>query len=154
MKKWQKQWSESRLFESDRDNREKYFINIPFPYVNGAPHLGHGYTFLKGDVMARYQRMLGKNVLFPMAFHATGEPIVGVAKRLSEGNKDQIRSLKLSGVPEKEIEMFKEPSYIVNYFRKKWIKTLRGLGFSIDWRRQFVTTQLTPIFSKFVESLT
>ena len=71
-KKWQKKWSDNKIFESDKTDREKYFINFPFPYINGAPHLGHGYSLLKADVMARYHRMLGKNVLFPFAFHASG----------------------------------------------------------------------------------
>jgi leucyl-tRNA synthetase len=150
-KKWQKKWVDARLFEAERDEREKYFINFPFPYLNGAPHLGHGYSLLKAEVMARFQRMMGKNVLFPFAFHATGEPIVGVAKRVKVGDESQIRALKRSGVSEKEIPNFKDPEYIVNYFKNKWVEATRALGLAIDWRRQFVTTQLTPTFSKFVE---
>ena len=71
-KKWRKKWAEASLFEADRDEREKYFINFPIPYLNGPPHVGHGYTLLKAEAMARFQRMLGKNVLFPFALHATG----------------------------------------------------------------------------------
>ncbi|MFX1532388.1 MAG: leucine--tRNA ligase, partial [Promethearchaeota archaeon] len=150
-RKWQKKWAEARLFEADKDEREKYFINFPFPYLNGPPHVGHGYTLLKAEAMARFQRMMGKNVLFPFAFHATGEPIVGIAKRLKAGDKFQIKILLRSGVPEKEVIKFKDPHYIVNYFKNKWIEVTTTLGLAIDWRRQFVTTQLTPIFSKFIE---
>ncbi len=150
--KWQKYWTEEKIFESDRnEDLEKYFINWPFPYINGSPHLGHGYSIMKADVMARYQRMLGKNVLFPMAFHATGEPIVGTAKRVKAGDMDQIRSLTMSGVQKEDMDKFVDPYYIVNYFKDKWIKALKLMGLAIDWRRQFVTTTLTPSFSKFVE---
>ncbi|MFW9882284.1 MAG: leucine--tRNA ligase, partial [Candidatus Thorarchaeota archaeon] len=138
-------------FESDKSDKEKYFINFPIPYINGAPHLGHGYSLMKVEVMARYQRMLGKNVLFPFAFHATGEPIVGIAKRIKAGDEEQKMSLKQSGVSEDEIEKFEDPEYIVKYFRKKWTDTIKSLGLAIDWRRQFITTQLTPEFSKFIE---
>ena len=150
-KKWQEKWDESKLFEADVNDKEKYFINAPFPYINGAPHLGHGYTFLKADIMARYQRMLNKNVLFPFAFHATGEPIAGTAKRVKNNDKSQINSLRLSGVPEKEISKFSDPHYIINYFRSVWTNTLKEIGLAVDWRRQFVTTTLTPVFSKFIE---
>ena len=149
--KWQKKWSDSRLFEADKADQTKYFINFPFPYINGAPHLGHGYSLLKADVMARYQRMLGKNVLFPFAFHATGEPIVGTAKRVKAKDKGQINTLKLSGISDADIVKFSDPHYIVNYFRAVWLSTVQRLGLAIDWRRQFVTTTLTPVFSKFVE---
>lgn len=149
--KWQNSWSEEKLFESDRNGQEKYFINFPFPYLNGAPHLGHGYSLMKAEVMARYQRMLGKNVLFPFAFHATGEPIAGMAKRVAAGDQSQIRALKMSGISDNDISKFKDSEYIINYFMDRWIHTNNKLGISIDWRRKFVTTQLTPVFSKFIE---
>ncbi len=148
---WQDTWTESKIFETDRNEMTKYFINFPFPYINGAPHLGHGYSLMKAEIMARYQRMLGKNVLFPFAFHATGEPIAGVAKRVRNKDLQQIQSLKLSGVSDGDIEKFDNPEYIVTYFRQKWTETVKGLGAAVDWRRQFVTTELTPVFSKFIE---
>ena len=151
-KKWQKRWKDARLFEADYDKtREKYFLNIPFPYVNGSPHLGHGYTLLKGEVMARYQRMLGKNVLFPFAFHATGEPIAGMAKRVAAGDESQKRALIISGVPEKDIHLFSDSKHIIDFFIGQWMNVTKLLGMAIDWRRKFVTTTLTPAFSKFVE---
>ncbi|MHA2010466.1 MAG: class I tRNA ligase family protein [Promethearchaeota archaeon] len=150
-KKWQEKWVTAHEFESDKSDREKYFITFPFPYINGAPHLGHGYSLMKVEVMARYQRMLGKNVLFPFAFHATGEPIVGIAKRIRAGDENQKKSLMQSGIPEDDIKKFEDPEYIVKFFRKKWTDTVKSLGLAIDWRRQFVTTQLTPEFSKFIE---
>ncbi len=150
--KWQQRWNKAKIFEADYDkNREKYHINFPFPYVNGSPHLGHGYSFMKAEIMARYQRMLGKNVLFPFAFHATGEPIAGMSKRVKEGDESQIKALLMSGVPKKEIPKFKESEHIIRYFIKQWTDTANILGAAIDWRRKFVTTQLTPVFSKFVE---
>ncbi|MFW9896011.1 MAG: leucine--tRNA ligase [Candidatus Thorarchaeota archaeon] len=150
-KKWQEKWSETGLFEADMDRREKYFINFPIPYLNGPPHVGHGYTLLKAEAMARYQRMLGKNVLWPFGVHATGEPIVGAAKRVKAGDKSQIKIFKISGVSEEDISRFRDPEYIVEYFKKKWYEEPKTLGLAIDWRRSFVTTQITPTFSKYIE---
>ena len=63
-------------------NNNKYLITFPFPYVNGNLHLGHGYTILNTDFMARYQKENGKDVLFPFGFHGTGMPIVSCAEKL------------------------------------------------------------------------
>ena len=114
--KWQDRWVKAKIFESDRSDKEKYFINFPIPYVNGAPHLGHGYSLMKAEVMARYQRMLGKNVLFPFAFHATGEPIAGMAKRIKANDESQKRALRISGISDEDIPKFKDSKYIINYF--------------------------------------
>lgn len=151
-KKWQQKWNEAGTYEADPDKKkEKYFGNFPFPYVNGAMHLGHGYSALKLDAVIRYQKMLGKNTLWPFAFHATGEPIVGMAKRVTEKNENQLRALKMSGVPDAAIKKFEDPYYIVKYFAGKAEETFRSLGLAVDWRRKFTTTQLYPVFSKFVE---
>ncbi|HJL69898.1 MAG TPA: class I tRNA ligase family protein, partial [Anaerolineales bacterium] len=70
--KWQQRWDAARLFEAEPDpGHEKYFVTFPYPYVNGYPHLGHGFTLLRAEMMARYQRMRGRNVLWPFAFHCT-----------------------------------------------------------------------------------
>ncbi len=62
-----KKWNESRIFQAEPDKREKFFITIPYPYLNGNLHAGHTRTFTIGDVVARHKRMLGYNVLYPMA---------------------------------------------------------------------------------------
>ncbi len=150
--KWQKAWRESRIYEADPDeSKPKFFITFPFPYVNGRPHLGGAYTILRVDIMARYKRMRGYNVLFPQGWHATGGPIVAAALRLREGDKKIISILKTYGIPDDEIEKFKNPEYWVLYFTKKWREDLERYGMSIDWRREFYTTKLNPYYSKFVE---
>src|SRR5660398_38247 len=89
--KWQRKWSEARIFEPEPDDRKKFFITIPYPYLNGNLHAGHTRTFTIGDVIARYKRMLGFNVLFPMGFHATGTPIVGLAEQIAKKDPETIR---------------------------------------------------------------
>ena len=150
--KWQKIWEDQGIFHAEYDSsRPKFFCNFPYPYVNGSVHVGHGYSAMKIEMLARYKRMQGFNVLFPQAFHATGEPIVGAAKRLKEGDEIQKRVLIEFGVDEKDLEKFEDPEYIVHFFIKKMEKDMRAVGLSIDWRRKFVTTTLTPVYSKFVE---
>lgn len=78
----QARWAAGKVFESDApadgsDNvaRPKYMATFPYPYMNGRLHLGHAFTVTKADFAAGYQRLRGKNVLFPFAFHCTGMPI-------------------------------------------------------------------------------
>ncbi|KIL65368.1 hypothetical protein M378DRAFT_125552 [Amanita muscaria Koide BX008] len=104
-RKYQKQWQEQRLFETDAPSKEeiqgltpaevhqkfpKWFGNFPYPYMNGTLHLGHGFTISKIEFGAGYQRLLGKRVLFPHGFHVTGMPIRASADKL-------IREMELFG---------------------------------------------------------
>jgi leucyl-tRNA synthetase len=78
-------------FEPNPSTTEKYYLNVAFPYPSGAMHVGHGRTYIVPDVVARYQRMRGKQVLFPMAFHVTGAPVVGISKRIARKDEKTIR---------------------------------------------------------------
>eukprot|EP00924_Labyrinthula_sp_SR-Ha-C_P013444 snap_masked-scaffold_5-processed-gene-2.29-mRNA-1 protein AED:0.33 eAED:0.33 QI:112/1/1/1/1/1/3/45/540 len=78
-------WEEEGQFEANPDPlKESYFVNFPYPYMNGRLHLGHAYSITKAEFSAGFQRLLGKNVLFPFAFHCTGMPIQGAATRLKQ----------------------------------------------------------------------
>ena len=153
-KKWQKRWEESKIFEADPDpHKKKFFITFPYPYVNGAPHIGHSYSSFRTDAYARFKRMLGFNVLFPQGYHATGEPIVGAIKRLKENDPVQIETFKLFGVSDDDIEKFKKfgPAQVARFWMNRWIEDMKMGGFSIDWRRTFITTSITPQYSRFIE---
>ena len=77
-------WENNIPIEPEIDyDREKFFITFPYPYMNGKLHLGHAFTITKAEFTARFQRMLGKNVLFPFGFHGTGMPILACANKLS-----------------------------------------------------------------------
>ncbi len=149
--KWQSRWAEKRLFEGNPDNREKKLATFPFPYLNGPLHLGHAFTGARVDVYARYHRMKGENVLFPFSWHVTGEPIAGVAERLKKGDEKQKEILLSSGVPEGEVEKFKDPAHMIAYYKVLGKEAIDRMGFSVDWRREFTTTPLTPAFSRFIE---
>lgn len=151
--KWQKKWKEAKIFESNVDEKKvKFFITVPYPYVNGGPHVGAGFTFGRGDIYARYKRMQGFNVLLPQGFHATGEPIVGAIKRLREDDRDQIEALEIYGVDDKQMEEFKQkgPEFFARFWMKWWIEDLKRFGYSCDWRRTFITA-LTPQYNRFIE---
>ncbi|MEM4008714.1 MAG: class I tRNA ligase family protein, partial [Thermofilum sp.] len=143
--KWQKFWEQNRVYEADPDpSRQKFFVTFPYPYINAYPHLGTGYTVLRVDILARFKRMQGYNVLFPQGWHATGGPIVAAALRVREGDPKQINILRSLGIPEEEIPKFRDPEYWVYFFKKEFRRDFQRLGLSIDWRREFFTTRLNP----------
>jgi len=148
--KWRKKWNEDKQFESDPNNKEKKFITVAYPYPNSPQHIGHGRTYTLADVHARYYRMKGYNVLFPMGFHYTGTPILGMAKRVEAGDKEIIDGLKnIYHVPEKDIKTFTEPIKIAKYFHEEIKAGMVEMGYSIDWRREFTT--IDPVYQKFIE---
>lgn len=149
--KWQQKWDEEDLFEVDPSNDDKFFITVAYPYPSGGMHIGHVSTYTLPDVFARYKRMQGFNVLFPMGWHVTGTPIIGALERLQEGEEDQIEVLRDTyGVPEDELESWGEPLDFANYFiENSYKKNMQDLGFSVDWRREFRTSDKQ--YNRFIE---
>jgi len=148
--KWRQKWIENKDFETNLNDKPKKFITVAYPYPNSPQHIGHGRTYTLADVHARFYRMRGFNVLFPMGFHYTGTPILGMAKRVEANDKELISNLKnLYGVPEETIKEFVEPVKIANYFHQEIKAGMIEMGYSIDWRREFTT--IDPVYNKFIE---
>jgi len=137
-------------FESNPSNREKFYLNVAYPYPSGAMHVGHGRTYIVPDVIARYWRMRGKQVLYPMAFHVTGAPVIGISKRIANKDEKTIRLYRdLYKVPQNVLDEFVDPLTIVRHFAGEYQRVMTACGLSIDWRRRFTTVD--PTYSKFIE---
>ncbi|AGB04905.1 leucyl-tRNA synthetase [Aciduliprofundum sp. MAR08-339] len=157
-RKWQRRWQEDNIFEPRVEKgRKKFFITVPYPYMSGSLHIGHGRTFTTGDIIARFKRLRGYNVLFPMAFHVTGTPVLAIADAIRSGD-ERVINLYREYVRiyeddeervEKIVRSFVEPENIARYFAEKTQQDFIGMGYSIDWRRKFHTAE--PIYNKFVE---
>ncbi|AEA47819.1 leucine--tRNA ligase [Archaeoglobus veneficus] len=149
-KKWQKKWEESGIFNAEPDSRPKFFLTIPYPYLNGNLHAGHTRTFTIGDAVARYKRMLGYNVLYPLGFHVTGTPIIGLAELIAKKDERTIKVYtEYHDVPLDVLLTLKTPEKIVEYFSQEALKALKSIGYSIDWRRCFTTTD--EEYQRFIE---
>ncbi len=148
--KWRNGWEENHAFESDPDeSRKKYFVTVAYPYPNSPQHIGHGRTYTLADAHARYMRMKGYNVLFPMGFHYTGTPILGMSRRVAAGDKDLLDTFRdIYKLPDDVVATFAEPVNIARYFHNEIKMGMKEMGYSIDWRREFTT--IDTMYSKFI----
>ncbi|HEY8400198.1 MAG TPA: leucine--tRNA ligase, partial [Cytophagaceae bacterium] len=118
-KKWQKYWEEKQVFKVEIDkSKPKFYALDMFPYPSGAGlHVGHPLGYIASDIVARYKRIKGFNVLHPMGFDSFGLPAEQYA--IQTGQHPAITT-------EKNINRYKEQ--------------LRNLGFSFDWSREIRTS--------------
>jgi leucyl-tRNA synthetase len=147
--KWIKRWEDQKAFEADPDDRKKYFVTVAYPYPNSPQHIGHGRTYTLADAHARYMRMKGYNVLFPMGFHYTGSPILGMSRRVAAGDPDLMDTFhNIYKLSDDVISTFVEPVRIASYFHNEIKLGMKEMGYSIDWRREFTT--IDRLYSKFI----
>lgn len=152
-KKWQSKWNKTKIFDADvNPKKKKFFTSIIIPYVNGNIHIGHSFTYTRIDAYARFKRMQGFNTLLAEGFHATGEPILGAIERLKKNDKAQIGTFKMYGATDKDLQMFKQkgPEFAAKFWMQKIIESSKAMGFSVDWRRKFITA-IDPAFNRFIE---
>ena len=115
--KWQKAWDDAGVFLARRDaGKPKYYVLEMFPYPSGRIHIGHVRNYTMGDVIARYKRATGHNVLHPMGFDAFGMPAENAAMANGGHPKDWTYS---------NIDTM--------------VAQMKPLGFSLDWTRMFAT---------------
>jgi len=150
-RKWQDRWEDGGRYEADPDpDEEATFVTVPYPYPSGGMHIGHARTYTVPDVYARYRRLQGDNVLFPIAWHVTGTPIIGAVNRLQKGEEKQLSVLRDTyDVPEEQLQDLETPMGFARYFIENHYKrNMKSLGLSVDWRREFTTND--ERYSKFI----
>lgn len=116
--KWQKQWEETGIYQTrDDDDKNNYYVLEMFPYPSGNLHMGHVRVYSIGDVIARYRRMNGSNVIHPMGWDAFGLPAENAA--IKHGN------IHPQDWTWKNIANMK--------------KQMKAMGLSYDWDREVTT---------------
>lgn len=148
--KYQQKWSEARLFEADPDpTKEKFYLIWAYPNVSGFMHIGHmrGYSYL--DVIARYKRMQGYNVLLPVGVHASGLPPVGFSLKIKNREEATINYLLENNCPPDFIPKLANPLVAIDYFSKEYVSSWKKFGFTCDSR--YFTNTISPGYQKFIQ---
>jgi leucyl-tRNA synthetase len=115
--RWQKIWDDQDVFATRNDDaRLKYYVLEMFPYPSGRIHMGHVRNYAMGDVVARYKRAMGFNVLHPMGWDAFGMP----AENAAMANKIHPKSWTLDNIAAMKAQ-------------------LKSMGLSLDWKREIAT---------------
>lgn len=127
-KKWQKFWEEKEVFKTGKDrSRPKYYVLDMFPYPSGSGlHVGHPAGYLATDVVARFKRARGFNVLHPMGWDSFGLPAEQYAVRTGTHPRETTK---------KNIDTFR--------------KQMKAIGFSYDWSREIATSD--PSYYKWTQ---
>lgn len=127
-KKWQGVWEQKKLYETKNavSGKKNYYLLTEFPYPSGNLHMGHWYTYAVSDILARYLRMQGKNVLYPIGFDAFGLPAENAAIQ---------RNLQPADWTKKNI------TYMT--------KQLKSIGAVFDWSR--TTNTADPEYYKWTQ---
>jgi len=148
--RWQEEWFNKDIYKSNKTKDKKFFIHFAYPGVSGYLHVGHMRGFTYCDVIARYKKMTGYNVLFPAGFHASGIPSIGFAKKVERRDKNTIKSLKEYGLKEDYIKKLKDPQEVVKYFSNVYVEDYwKKFGFLIDYSRKMST--ISEGYKKFIE---
>ncbi|MCQ2056365.1 MAG: leucine--tRNA ligase [archaeon] len=149
-KKWQKIWVDAGLNNAERSDKPKFMIVFAYPGVTGYLHVGHMRGFSYADAIARYKRMTGYNVLFPVGTHATGNGSISLASKIKKGDKDIIDYLERNGCARDKIQGLTKPEEVVNFFNKVYQDEYwKRFGFLADWRR--FTCTIYPDYAKFIQ---
>lgn len=137
-KKWQKIWQEKQIYAYDENiaKDETFVVDTPPPTVSGQLHIGHVYSYTQTDFIVRFQRMMGKNIFYPMGFDDNGLP----TERLVE---KQIQ-VKASNMGREEfINICNE---VVANEEKKFRSLFNHIALSVDWSLEYQT--INPLSRK------
>ncbi|PIN87866.1 leucine--tRNA ligase [Candidatus Woesearchaeota archaeon CG10_big_fil_rev_8_21_14_0_10_32_24] len=139
--KWQKKWADAKLGVATVSDKSKFFMIFAYPGPSGYPHVGHmrGYSYT--DMITRYERMQGKEVLFPLGMHASGNLASGFANKIKNKDEQWITYLRTNGCPEETIPTLITPEAVIEYFNEVYVEDyFKKFGFLCDWDRYTCTT--------------
>ncbi len=129
--KWQQYWRQQKVhqWQDDKPKSETFVIDTPPPTVSGVLHMGHVFSYTQADFVARYQRMIGKDVFYPMGYDDNGLP----TERLVE----KVKKIRANQMPREEF--IKQCQEIVDEAEEEFEALFNSIALSVDWEQKYQT---------------
>ena len=130
-KRWLDQWKDSDFYFDKHSKKPQYIIDTPPPYPTGKLHIGHALNWVYMDIIARYKRMTGFNVMFPQGWDCHGLP--------TEVKVEELNHITKNDVSREEFRRMCRELTIENIAKMR--QSLRTMGFSVDWSNEYITME-------------
>jgi len=131
-KKWQDEWEQEKIYawDSEVSREDSFVIDTPPPTISGQLHMGHIFSYTQTDFIARYKRMQGFNIFYPMGFDDNGLP----TERLVEKEKKK----KAYQYPSRE-DFIKDCEEVAEKYRLQFRNLFKSIALSVDWKQEYHT---------------
>ncbi|HJK02475.1 MAG TPA: valine--tRNA ligase [Methanocorpusculum sp.] len=130
-KRWLAEWNDIDFYFDVHSKKPQYIIDTPPPYPTGKLHIGHALNWVYMDIIARYKRMTGYNVMFPQGWDCHGLP--------TEVKVEETHNITKNDVSREEFRQMCRELTVENI--EKMRKSLRTMGFSVDWSHEYITME-------------
>ncbi|HJJ95948.1 MAG TPA: valine--tRNA ligase [Methanocorpusculum sp.] len=130
-KRWLEQWNDSDFYFDKHSKKPQYIIDTPPPYPTGKLHIGHALNWVYMDIIARYKRMTGFNVMFPQGWDCHGLP--------TEVKVEELNHITKNDVSREEFRRMCRELTVENIAKMR--QSLRTMGFSVDWSNEYITME-------------
>lgn len=128
-KRWQQQWLKDRVYAWQSGAGENYVIDTPPPTVSGVLHMGHIFSYTQADFVARFQRMTGKNVFYPMGFDDNGLPTERLVEKVEKKRAVDMSREEFIALCEK----------VVAEAEQEFRALFKSIALSVDWDQEYQT---------------
>ncbi len=131
-KHWQEAWAKSGVYawRDDKPRAETFVIDTPPPTVSGVLHMGHIFSYTQADFVARYQRMIGKDVFYPMGFDDNGLPTERLVEKIKDKKANQYESREA---------FVKDCREVVKDAEEEFRRLFKSTALSVDWKQEYQT---------------
>ncbi|MDV0443020.1 valine--tRNA ligase [Methanorbis rubei] len=130
-KRWLGEWNDSDFYFDTQSKKPQYVIDTPPPYPTGKLHIGHALNWVYMDIIARYKRMTGYNVMFPQGWDCHGLP--------TEVKVEETHNITKNDVSREEFRRMCRELTVENIAAMR--QSLRTMGFSVDWSNEYITME-------------
>lgn len=134
-KKWQKYWQENQIYawKNDKNRQETFVIDTPPPTVSGFLHMGHIFSYCQADFIARFQRMIGKDVFYPIGFDDNGLPTERLVEKIIDKKATIFEAENGNG------SFVKKCREVIIDAEAEFENLFNAIALSVDWKQKYQT---------------